>query len=103
MRQDQFRWVLLRTFFQSYRAFHELYARYESRVLRFADAYGVDRMKLELPPEELHSLLDLDALQALRDVGLARLSQLAASVFGVCSRSILFAMTAASIPSIRLR
>ena len=81
MRQDQFRWVLLRTFFQSYRAFHELYARYESRVLRFADAYGVDRMKLELPPEELHSLLDLDALQALRDGGLARLSQLAAGVF----------------------
>lgn len=81
MRDDQLRWVLLRTFFQSYRAFHELFDRYERRVLDFADTYGVDRKKLELPPDELHSLLDVGALEALRDGGLARLTEIAAHVF----------------------
>jgi hypothetical protein len=64
---DERRWVLLRTFYGSYRSFHALLDQYERRVSAFAKRYGVDRKQLQLPPEELATLLDSHALAALRD------------------------------------
>ena len=57
MRSDERRWILLRTFYQSYRSFHALLEAYERRVAAFAESYALDRADLELTPTELLSLL----------------------------------------------
>ncbi len=67
MRTDEQRWILLRSFYGSYRSFHGLLHEYERRVNAFAAKYAIDRRELTLPPEELLSLFDSHALLALRD------------------------------------
>lgn len=81
MRTDEQRWLLVRTFYQSFRSFSALYEQYEARVKAFAQRYGVDRTKLKLPPDELQSLIDSQALLALRDGELALLRQIAHQLF----------------------
>lgn len=81
MRPDERRWTLLRTFYRSYRSFHSLLHQYERRVHEFSERYGVDRTQLQLPPEELVTLLDPLALAALRDGDLAQLRDVSHRVF----------------------
>jgi hypothetical protein len=81
MRTDERRWVLLRTFHNTYRSFHALFDAYERRVKSFAELYGVDRKELELTPDELMSLFDPNALLALRDGDLALLREISHQLF----------------------
>lgn len=81
MRTDERRWVLLRTFYQSYRSFHALLEQYEHRVRDFAVSYGVDRKDLALQPDELATLLDSHALSALRDGDLSVLRDMSHRLF----------------------
>jgi hypothetical protein len=67
MLADERRWLLLRTFYGSYRSFHALLDQYERRVAAFARQYGADRKDLKLSPEELATLLDPHSLAVLRD------------------------------------
>ncbi len=81
MLTDERRWMLLRTFYQSYRSFNVLLEQYERRVLAFAERDGVDRSKLKLRPSELASLMDATALLALRDGELNLLRQISHMLF----------------------
>lgn len=81
LRTDERRWILLRTFFRGYRAFHALLGQYEDRVGAFAAKYSVDRKELQLPPEELLSLFDSHALLALRDGDLKTLREISHQLF----------------------
>lgn len=81
MRTDERRWLLLRTFYHSYRSFHSLLDQYERRVMEYAGKYGVDRKDLQLPAEELATLLDSHALSALRDGDLALLRETSHRIF----------------------
>ena len=81
MRPDERRWLLLRTFYTSYRSFHALFGQYERRVLAYAEQYGVDRKELKLGPAELGTLLDPNALATLRDGDLATLRDASHALF----------------------
>jgi hypothetical protein len=81
MRTDELRWILLRTFYRSYRSFHVLLGQYEQRVTAFAEQYGVDRKDLKLQPEELLSLFDSHALLALRNGELKTLREISHRLF----------------------
>lgn len=81
MRTDERRWLLLRSFYQSYRSFHALFDQYERRVGAFAERYRIDRRDLKLPPEELATLFDTHALTALRDGDLASLREMSHRLF----------------------
>lgn len=79
---DERRWVLLRSFYQSFRSFVALFDQYEVRVLEFARRYGLDRRSLKLPPEELHSLIDPAALASLLQGELQPLREIVQRMFG---------------------
>jgi hypothetical protein len=81
MRTDERRWILLRTFYRGYRAFHALFEQYEGRINAFTAKYGVDRRELALPPEELLSLFDSHALLALREGELKPLREISHQLF----------------------
>ena len=81
MRTDEHRWILLRCFYQGYRAFHALFGQYEQRVVAFTQKYGKDRRELQLPPDELLSLFDSHALLALRNGDLKTLREASHLVF----------------------
>ncbi len=81
MRTDELRWILLRTFYRSYRSFHVLLGQYEQRVTAFALQYGVDRKDLKLQPDELLSLFDSHALLALRNGELKTLREISHKLF----------------------
>lgn len=97
MRPDERRWLLLRTFYNSFRSFHALLGQYERRVLAFAERDGVDRRELKLPPEELGTLLDPLALTALRDGDLAVLRECSHRLFRTAAAADPFDMHVASI------
>jgi hypothetical protein len=81
MRTDELQWILLRTFYRSYRRFHGLLGQYEQRVAAFATQYGVDRKDLQLQPDELLSLFDSHALLALRNNELKTLRGISHKLF----------------------
>jgi hypothetical protein len=81
MRTDEFRWILLRSFYEGYRSFHALFAQYEARIVAFTGKYGTDRRELKLPPEELLSLFDSHALLALRNNNLKTLRETSHELF----------------------
>lgn len=81
MLADERRWILLRTFYRSYRGFHALLDQYERRVTAFARQYGVDRKNLKLSPEELATLLDPHSLAAMRDGDLESLRTMSHRLF----------------------
>jgi len=81
VRTDERRWILLRTFYRSYRSFHALLEQYERGVQSYAERYGVDRKDLKLPPDELATLLDPQALSALRDGDLSVLREMSHRLF----------------------
>jgi hypothetical protein len=81
VRTDERRWILLRTFYRSYRRFHALMAQYEESVRRFAESYGVDRKDLKLAPDELATLLDPQALSEMRDGDLTVLREMSHRLF----------------------
>jgi hypothetical protein len=81
MRTDEYRWILLRSFYEGYRSFHALFGQYEARVVAFTSKYGKDRRELQLPPEELLSLFDSHALLALRNGNLKTLRETSHELF----------------------
>ena len=74
-------WDFLAAFFASRRSFLSLYARYETRVHRFARDAGVHRDDLVLPPADLARLFNLKRLQRLREQRIEPLRRLAHSLF----------------------
>jgi hypothetical protein len=82
LNQDDRDWTLVRSFYLSLRSFRALFEQYEQRVLQFAVRYGVDRKQLKLPPDELHSLIDPQALEALLREELEPLRDIVQLVFG---------------------
>jgi len=81
MRTDEFRWILLRSFYEGYRSFNALFGQYEARVVAFTTKYGTDRKELKLPPDELLSLFDSHALLALRNGNLKTLRETSHELF----------------------
>jgi hypothetical protein len=81
VRTDERRWLLLRSFYQSYRSFHALFDQYERRVSSYAERYGRDRKDLKLSPEELSTVFDPHALAALRDGELSVLREMSHRLF----------------------
>ncbi len=64
---EESRWLLLRSFYSSWRRFLVLFDDYERRVKEFTQRFDTDRSHLRLEPDDLASLLDFKALEALRD------------------------------------
>jgi hypothetical protein len=79
---DERRWVLLRSFYLSFRSFQRLFEQYEARVQGFAKRYDVDRRALKLPPDELHSLIDPGAMTSLLSDELMPLREIVQRMFG---------------------
>jgi hypothetical protein len=61
------RWLLLRTFFSSWKRFLLLFEEYERRVKEFSVRYKTERSELRLSPDDLVTLIDFKALEDLRD------------------------------------
>jgi hypothetical protein len=64
---EERRWLLLRSFFSSWRRFLGLFEDYERRVKEFSAKFDTDRARLRLEPDDLATVLDFKALEALRD------------------------------------
>jgi len=74
-------WDFVAAFFAARRAFHAVFRRYESRVLRFARDAGVHRDDLVLRPTDLARLFYPRRLQHLRDERLVPMRALAHALF----------------------
>ena len=64
---EERRWLLLRTFYSSWKRFLSLFEEYEGRVSAFSERYKTERSRLRLSPDDLSSLIDFRALEDLRD------------------------------------
>jgi len=74
-------WTIVELFYRSHASFREQYDRYEERVLHYSNKMGLHRLDLRLNPEDLAELLDLKALERLRDGYLYELKDLCHDVF----------------------
>ncbi|MGH9363310.1 MAG: hypothetical protein ACRD2T_15475, partial [Thermoanaerobaculia bacterium] len=74
-------WTIVELFYRSHAVFREQYNRYEERVLHYSKEMGLHRLDLRLNPEDLAGLLDLKALERLRDGYLQELKDLCHQVF----------------------
>ncbi len=81
MRTDERRWNLIRAFYRSYRSFHAIFEQYERRVAAFTSSYREDRREIKLKPDELYSLFDSNAIEALRDEELETLKEVGHQLF----------------------
>ena len=61
------RWILLRSFYSSWKRFLLLFEEYERRVKAFTVRYRTERSRLRLSPDDLLTLIDFRALEDLRD------------------------------------
>lgn len=75
------RWLLLRSFFTSWRRFLRLFEEYERRVKSFSRRYDTERVRLRLGPEDLATLLDFRALEDLRDREVSLLREVSHELF----------------------
>jgi hypothetical protein len=64
---EERRWLLLRSFYSSWKRFQTLFEDYERRVREFSERYKTERSRLRLSPDDLASLIDFRALEDLRD------------------------------------
>lgn len=69
-------------FVSARRLFADIHRHYERRVLEAAEAKGVDRDELRLPPVGLYRLFHLARLEHLRDLRLEPLRHMAIRIFG---------------------
>jgi hypothetical protein len=74
-------WELLKTFFVSKRLFIHQWEMYEEKVRAYSRRLGVDRENLKLSAEEVGELLDLKALETLRDAYLVNLKEMSHRMF----------------------
>jgi hypothetical protein len=74
-------WTIVELYYRSHFIFQEQYDRYEERVLHYSNKMGLHRLDLRLNPEDLAALLDLKALERLRDGHLHQLKDLCHLVF----------------------
>lgn len=75
------RWLLLRSFYSSWKRFLRLFENYESRVAEFTRRYRTDREQLRLEPDDLATLIDFKALEDLRDREVSLLRQTSHDLF----------------------
>jgi hypothetical protein len=64
---EERRWLLLRSFYSSWKRFLLLFEEYERRVKAFSVRYKTERSRLRLSPDDLATLIDFKALEDLRD------------------------------------
>ena len=74
-------WDFLVSFVAARRTFLSIFGRYENRVLHHAQALGVPREHLKLPPKDLFDLFHLQRLKFLRRARLRPLRDLAEKIF----------------------
>jgi len=78
---EERRWLLLRSFFSSWRRFLVLFEEYERRVKDFSRRYDTDRAHLRLVPDDLATLIDFKALEDLRDREVSLLREVSHELF----------------------
>ena len=64
---EERRWLLIRTFYSSWKRFLLLFEEYERRVKEFSVRYKTERSLLRLSPDDLVTVIDFKALEDLRD------------------------------------
>jgi hypothetical protein len=74
-------WTIVELYYRSHIIFRQQYDRYEEHVLHYSNKMGLHRLDLRLNPEDLAGLLDLKALERLRDGYLQKLKDLCHLVF----------------------
>ena len=74
-------WLVLRLFYKSLIDFRRQYDSYEEKVLKLAQACGLDRKSLRLRPVELADLLHFKSLEDLRDGYIHELKDLCHTIF----------------------
>ncbi len=74
-------WTIVELFYRSYTMFRQQYDRYEEHVLHYSNKMGMHRLDLRLNPDDLAGLLDLKAMERLRDGYLFRLKDLCHLMF----------------------
>ncbi len=74
-------WELMRTFFIAKRTFLWQYDQYEKKVISWSKKLGVPREVLKLTADEVSELLDLKALEMLRDDYLVSLKEMSHGMF----------------------
>ncbi|MHC4924663.1 MAG: hypothetical protein ACYTG4_11405, partial [Planctomycetota bacterium] len=85
--KDERRWLLLRSFFSSWRRFKGLFEEYERRVNEFSEKFKTKRQSLKLVPEDLASLIDFKALEDLRDREVSLLREVSHELFRLPDRT----------------
>ncbi|NUN51799.1 MAG: hypothetical protein HUU06_03290, partial [Planctomycetaceae bacterium] len=78
---EERRWLLLRTFYSSWKRFRVLFEEYERRVDEFSQRYKTVRASLRLAPDDLSTLLDFKALEDLRDREVSLLREISHDLF----------------------
>jgi hypothetical protein len=79
--RHQILWRIVELFYRSLIIFRQQNDRYEEHVLHFSSKMGMHRLDLRLNPEDLAGLLDLKALERLRDGYLQQLKDLCHGIF----------------------
>jgi hypothetical protein len=74
-------WDLVATFLEAKSLFQDTYNSYETKVLTYAAARGVDRRFLRLNAEEVSGLLDFEKLGSLRNEQLQALKHISHNLF----------------------
>ena len=78
---EERRWLLLRSFYSSWKRFLLLFEEYERRVAEFSGRYKTERVHLRLSPDDLASLIDFRALEDLRDREVSLLREISHDLF----------------------
>ena len=74
-------WTIVELYYRAHAIFRQQYDRYEERVLHYSNKLGLHRLDLRLNPEDVAGLLDLKAMERLRDGYLRELKDLCHQVF----------------------
>lgn len=74
-------WTIVKLFYSSHIMFRQQYDWYEEHVLHYSNKMGMHRLDLRLNPDDLAALLDLKALERLRDEYLFKLKDLCHLMF----------------------
>ena len=78
---EERRWLLLRSFYSSWKRFLLLFEEYERRVGEFSTRYKTERSLLRLEPDDLATLIDFKALEDLRDREVSLLREISHDLF----------------------
>ncbi len=78
---EERRWLLIRSFYTSWKRFRVLFEEYERRVSEFTERYKTERSQLRLAPDDLSTLIDFKALEDLRDREVSLLREISHELF----------------------